>query len=200
MTDAKPRFEIMLDTMFRFYPKWKGFHALFQKADFGRTAFVLACEKLTRETVIEVVETILVRFSGTTPSLNIGDVLVMAAIDNNSSLDGLYFIMRRHPATMLSMLRDQQQGSTTTKVTAKTIPLLPKNKGNIRNGDMHSINDKNCNENTDDDGTDDHNINTNTDTDTNTKTNNANDIASNKLSSANNAIVLRRSTWKRKRN
>ena len=77
---------------------------------------------------------------------------------------------------------------------------MPKNKGNIRNGDMHSINDKNCNENTDDDGTDDHNINTNTDTDTNTKTNNANDIASNKLSSANNAIVLRRSTWKRKRN
>ena len=80
--------------MFRFYPKWKGFHALFQKADFGRTAFVLACEKLTRETVIEVVETILVRFSGTTSSLNIGDALVMAAIDNNSSLDGLYFIMR----------------------------------------------------------------------------------------------------------
>ena len=189
LTRRIKEFEIVFDAMVRFFPKWKGLHALFQKEGGGRTAFELACETLTRKTVIEVVEAILVRYSGTT---NIGNALMMAAIDDNVNLDGLYFLMRRHPATMLSMVRrDHSQESTTT-----TISSVSNSKSNNRNGDIHSID--NSNESTDDTGTDDDNINTNINTDTDT--NNTIAIASNTCSDDSNAIVIRRSTRKRKRN
>ena len=98
-------FQLHLDALFRFFPRWKGITALFQKDAFGITSFEMACTTFTRSRVLDVVEEILVRYTATTPTVNIGHALMMAATDNTISLDGVYFLMRRQPATMLSMLR-----------------------------------------------------------------------------------------------
>ena len=105
LNDSIEEFRLHLDALFRFYPKWKGITALFEKDAVGSSSFEMACTTYTRNRVLNVVEEIRVRYTATTPPVNIGNALMMAAIDNNISLDGVYFFMRRQPATMLSMLR-----------------------------------------------------------------------------------------------
>jgi hypothetical protein len=132
-------FQLHLDALFRFYPKWKGITALFQKDAFGTTSFEMACTKFTRNRVLDMVEEILVRYTTTIPPVNIGDALMMAAINDSISLDGVYFFMRRQPDIMLSMLRrDRPHGATATKTATS----------------LNSINEtSNTNDDTNDDGT-----------------------------------------------
>jgi hypothetical protein len=49
---------------------------------------------------MEVVEDTLIRCAGDTP-ISIAEALVIAAIDDNIHLDGVYFLMRRHPDLLL---------------------------------------------------------------------------------------------------
>ena len=52
--------------------------------------------------MIKVVEDTLIRYSDT--PLNITEVLVMAAIDENSHLDCVYFLLRREPDILQKIL------------------------------------------------------------------------------------------------
>ena len=107
-------FQLIFDALLCFYPRWKGMLALFQQDDNGRSSIEMACENFPRKSVMETVEQTILRYTGTTPSLNIGNALMMAAIDDTISLDGVFFLMRRQPDKMLSMLRCRHQGQITT--------------------------------------------------------------------------------------
>ena len=118
-------FQMHVDALFHFYPKWKGITALFQKNGSGYTSFEMACEKFTRNAVLDVVEEILMRYTTMTPPVNMGDALMMAAIDDSISLDGVYFFMRRQPDIMLSRLRrDRSHGATETETETETTASL----------------------------------------------------------------------------
>ena len=74
----------------------------------GGTPFQFACNTLTRAKVMEVVDDILVWYTTNNEPLttnNNGNAMLVAAIDDTINLDGLYFSIRRKPATMLGMLR-----------------------------------------------------------------------------------------------
>ena len=110
-TNNIPKFRMVLDAYFWYYPRWKGLHALFSLDNYGDTPFQKACNTLTRAAVMEVVDDILVRYTTNNELLHTndnGNAMLVAAIDDTISLDGLYFSIRRQPATMLSMLRDRE--------------------------------------------------------------------------------------------
>ena len=104
------KFRMVLDAYFWYYPRWKGLHALFSLDNYGDTPFQKACNTLTRAAVMEVVDDILVRYTTNNELLHTndnGNAMLVAAIDDTISLDGLYFSIRRQPPTMLGMLRDR---------------------------------------------------------------------------------------------
>ena len=104
VTDDLQAFQIILDSLFRYYPRWRGINALFQMNNRGKSSFALACDKfrLTRTKTMEVVEGILARYT-TDGLIDHDNALIVAAIDDNITLDGLYFLIRRQPDRMLSM-------------------------------------------------------------------------------------------------
>jgi hypothetical protein len=81
------------------------------------------CEKVT-----EVIEHTLIRSSSSssssssdtnnTPSLSIVEALIMAAIDENTHLDCVYFLLRGHPDLMLVKLLSQSSPSSLSKSEA----------------------------------------------------------------------------------
>ena len=183
-------FQLILDALLRFYPRWKGMIALFQKDNSGWSSFEMACRKFSRKNVMETVEQAILRYTGTALSLNIGNALMMAAIDDTISLDGVFFLMRRQPDTMLSMLRCRQQGQITTGThlpsSSLSLSLSSDSSSNNPNNDLHSTSNGCA-------------IGRNGDNDDiaanrNNNNNNNNDNISN------NVRVLRKSTRKRKRN
>ena len=113
-------FQVLLEAYFRYYPRWKGLRALFTLNNEGETPFELACEALPQPRVMEVVEEILVRYTtntclvNTTTTNNNGNAMLLAASEDTMSLDGLYFLIRRQPNTMLSMVRHRNHNSNNT--------------------------------------------------------------------------------------
>ena len=111
------KFRVVLDGYFRFYPRWKGINALFTIDNDGDTPFLLACEELTHSKVMEVVEELLVRYTAnngrvnTNYNTNNGNAMILAASDDTISLDGLFFLIRRQPDSMLSMLRHRNNNN-----------------------------------------------------------------------------------------
>ena len=68
---------------------------------------------------MDAIETTLAQYSShssTTP-LNIRDALILAAIDEKIHLNGLYFLMRGQPDTMLGMLHLHQEFVPSTNNT-----------------------------------------------------------------------------------
>ena len=106
-------FQVVLDSLFRYYPRWKGINTLFQKDNDGDTPFQLACKSLSRTKVMEVVEEVLVRHTTTNGLVNdnTGNVMILAATDHRSSLDGLFFLIQRQPNSMLRMLRHRNNNN-----------------------------------------------------------------------------------------
>ena len=106
-------FQVVLDSLFRYYPRWKGINTLFQKDNDGDTPFQLACKSLSRTKVMEVVEEVLVRHTTTNGLVNdnTGNAMILAATDDRISLDGLFFLIRRQPDSMLSMLRHRNNNN-----------------------------------------------------------------------------------------
>lgn len=90
---------MVLDAYLRYYPGWNGLHVLFSIDNDGGTPFQFAGN------------TILVRYTTNNELLttyNNGNAMLVLAIDDTINLDGLYFSIRRQPATMLDMLRDRE--------------------------------------------------------------------------------------------
>ena len=178
VADDLRSFRVVLDCLFRYYPRWRGTHALFHNG-FNDTPFALACKLFTHTKVMVVVEEILVRYT-TNEFVDYHNALIMSAIDDNISLDGLYFFMRRQPDSMLSMLRHRNNNNHNHIVN--------------RNGNDPGIDSTVSDDNT---GTEDsssrHNKNNHS-----TGDNNNNDHGSNNNHST--VAVLRRRTGKRKRN
>ena len=172
------RMRIVLDCLFRYYPRWKGIHALFHNG-FNDTPFALACKLFTHTKVMLVVEEILVRYT-TNEFVDYHNALIMLAIDDNISLDGLFFFMQRQPDSMLSMLRHRNNSNHNHIVN--------------RNGNDPGIDSTVSDDNN---GTEDsssrHNKNNHS-----TGDNNNNDHGSNNNHST--VAVLRRRTGKRRRN
>ena len=106
----------------RYYPKKKGISLLFFKRSHGlrRTPFQLACKEFGfgYEEVMKVVEDTLIRYSDT--PINITEALTMAAIDENIHLDGVYFLLRRHPDILHKILSPSSSSSTPVVATAAT--------------------------------------------------------------------------------
>ena len=118
------QFQVMLDCYFQYFTKEHVICLLFQKASGGGTPFQSACKfihKQKTDTLVhDVVEQSLgtARFSSPTTipslsssssSLNIGTMLMMATRNDNISLDGWYYFIRRQPDTILSMLHTHRR-------------------------------------------------------------------------------------------
>jgi len=108
-------FRVVLDSVIRFYPRWKGINTLFQKTNscVWRVPFEMACDKLTRAAVMNIVEETLVRYTTNDGLMNDnnGNAMILAATDDRISLDGLFFLIRRQPDSMLSMLRHRNNNN-----------------------------------------------------------------------------------------
>ena len=135
VTNNLRSFRVVLDSVIRFYPRWKGINTLFQKSYNGvwRVPFELACDKLTRAAVMNVVEETLVRYTTTNGLVNdnTGNAMILAATDDRISLDGLFFLIRRQPDSMLSMLRHRNNNNNNNNNNDR---INTNNTGNTDNG------------------------------------------------------------------
>jgi hypothetical protein len=123
-------FQLVFEAGIKFFPKRKGINLLFRKTIQGYgTPFQYACKKFGREKVLEVVEGTLIRYTSldNTPTLNINETLIMAAIDEKIHLDCVYFLMRREPDILQKLLLSSSSSSITTEST-ETILLKVKPK------------------------------------------------------------------------
>ena len=101
-------FEVCFDACIRFYPHMKGICLLFQKnnqpyPNRNTTPFELAVKYNyddEAEVMLEFIEEILGRYSGTTP-IDTMQALLLAATDTTIHLDGVYFLLRREPTIVL---------------------------------------------------------------------------------------------------
>ena len=123
--------DVVLDSVIRFYPRWKGINTLFQKTNsfVWPVPFEVACDKLTRAAVMNIVEETLVRYTTTNGLVNdnTGNAMILAATDDRISLDGLFFLIRRQPDSMLSMLRHRNNNNNNDRINTN-------NTGNTDNG------------------------------------------------------------------
>jgi hypothetical protein len=86
------------------HPKKEGINILFRKYYDDNTAIEMACKKFGCEEVMKVVEGALISsYLGNTP-INIAEVLITAAIDENMHLDCVYFLLRREPDVLQRLL------------------------------------------------------------------------------------------------
>ena len=65
---------------------------------------------------MKIVEETLARFPDT--PLNVIDALLSAAIDENSHLDGVYFLLRREPDVLVKLLSQSQSQTSATSTAA----------------------------------------------------------------------------------
>jgi len=109
-------FQSVFEAGIRNFPKKKGIRLLFLKSNnpvhVPRTAFEHACEKFGSENVMDVIEKTFTNYDNT--PYNIVDILLSTASDENLSLDGVYFLLRREPDILQKML-----SSSTTSTTKK---------------------------------------------------------------------------------
>jgi hypothetical protein len=162
------QFQVMLDTYFRYFTKEKVICLLFQQATSNGniTPFRSACTYLhkhkTDTLVHDVVEQSLgtARFSSPTTipsaslasSLNLGTVLMMAARnDNNISLDGWYYCIRRQPDRMLSMLRHHDDTVSAISLSSSSSSFNNNTGTNGRNNTTNNDDDENDDNDDDDD-------------------------------------------------
>jgi hypothetical protein len=107
-----PTFQLFFEYGIRYFPKKKGINLLFRKNNHDGTPFQRACNRYGRDEVMKVVDDTLIRYSSSsdndndndTPSLNIVDALITAAIDEKVHLDCVYFLLRREPDVLKKLL------------------------------------------------------------------------------------------------
>lgn len=128
------RFRQVFDTGMRYFPHKIGLSLIFRKNNSGKTPVEVACEKscTRRNEVMDAVETTLAQYSShssTTP-LNIRDALILAAIDERIHLNGLYFLTRRQPDTMLGMLHLHEELTPSSSAFRATYRNEDNDRGN----------------------------------------------------------------------
>ena len=193
------KFRVLLEAYFRYYPKWKGLHALFSIDNDGNTPFTLACDQLTRAKVLEVVEESLVRYN-THESVDSNNALILAASDDTISLDSVYFIIRRQPDKMLTMLRHSRDDEEDEESRKRVSLLLSSNNSNNSTNPIANRKDNNQH-NTDSIANDYHSTEDGHQNENHNKNDDASSDAGNESSNSNhNNGILLRSTRKRKRN
>ena len=186
------QFQVMLDCYFQYFTKEQVICCLFQNDNHGHAPFKRACKALHKHKTDTLVHNVIEQSLGTarrsspntTPSassLNIGIVLMMATHNDNISLDGWYYFIRRQPDTMLSMLHTRRRhccNDTASVILSSSSSTSSNNNTGTNCGTTNgtSIDRTNTNNNTDNDD------------DTTLYNNNNN----------NNVIVRRRTTRKRK--
>ena len=131
-------FRFIFEYLIRYYPYKKGISQLFQKrnSNDGTTPLQVACgtpyNPLKRNRYMAVIEEVLSEYSGSTP-INATDAIITAAIDPSIHLDGVYFLMRRQPDALISMIKSTSRSTTT---------------GVLKNDDSHQHHGRNTNNNT----------------------------------------------------
>ena len=113
-------FRLLFKYFIRYYPFKKGILHLFQNMHtWGiaeqRTPLQIACgtpcNPSKRKKYMDVVEDVLSQYSGSTP-INATDAIIAAAIDPSIHLDGLFFLMRRQPDALISMIKSTTRSTT----------------------------------------------------------------------------------------
>ena len=107
------RFRSVFDAGMRYFPYQNGITLLFRKNHFFRTPFQHACgdKNKRRKEVMDIVEDIVSRYSETTP-INTENALILAATDASIHLDCVFFLLKRQPDVLLSLLRQPPQKNT----------------------------------------------------------------------------------------
>ena len=108
-------FQLVFEYGIRYFPKKKGINILFHKNTYGSTPFQYACTTFRCDEVIKIVEETLARYSDT--PLNVIEALLSAAIDENSHLDCVYFLLRREPDVLVKLLPQSQSESQTSAIS-----------------------------------------------------------------------------------
>ena len=114
-------FRFIFEYLIRYYPYKKGISQLFQRRrrwpnHDGKTPLQVACgtrcNPLKRKKYMDVVEEVLSQYSGSTP-INTMDAIIAAAIDPSIHVEGVYFLMRRQPDALISMIKSTSRSTTT---------------------------------------------------------------------------------------
>ena len=123
-----PAFQFLFEQCIRYYPYKKGISHLFQNVGTVYvnttheriTPLAMACspplhllkrDPVKRKAIMDVVEDVLSRYSGTTP-INTMDAILAAAMDPEIHVDGVYFLTRRQPDVLISMIKSSQMNSS----------------------------------------------------------------------------------------
>jgi hypothetical protein len=105
-------FQIVFKYGLLYFPEKKGICLLFQNNKNSTTPFQHACSIFGQDEVMTVVEDTLLDYqrsssqddSNNAEPYNVGDALIMAAIDESVHLDCVYFLLRRQPDVLVKLL------------------------------------------------------------------------------------------------
>lgn len=101
-------FRVVFKAGIHYFPKKKGIGLLFRKDRDGDTPFQLACEEHGIEEAMKVIESALADCSPDKP-YSTAHALVSATIDEKIDLDGVYFLLRREPDVLQTLLLSARQ-------------------------------------------------------------------------------------------
>jgi hypothetical protein len=95
-------FQAVFEAGLRYFPRKMGMYILFLERS-GHTPFDRACCRYGRENVLEVIESNLNKCSAN--PYDAAEVLFIAATDEDISIDGIYFLLRRTPNVVQKLSR-----------------------------------------------------------------------------------------------
>ena len=138
-----PAFQFLFEQCIRYYPYKKGISLLFQDihqwgTDEHITPFAeacsityrpLKCNSVKRNAIMDVVEDVLARYSGTTP-INTMEAILAAAMDPEIHVDGVYFLTRRQPDVLISRMKFSNTNSSSINNNPSTHGQDTKNNNN----------------------------------------------------------------------
>ena len=121
-------FQSVFEAGIRYFPKKTGISLLFLQTghSVASTAFEHACKKFGSDNVIDVIEKTLTEYytpnddANANKPYNTVDILLSTASDENLSLDGVYFLLRREPDILQKMLASSPTSTLTTKTKKST--------------------------------------------------------------------------------
>ena len=119
-------FRLVFEAGIRYFPNKKGICLLFTTDGYDDTPFQEACGRFGYEEVMKSVEDTLIRNSDT--PINTTEALIMAAIDENIHLDCVYFLLRRQPDILHTLLSSMHATVTAMTVDSSTSKATTNNR------------------------------------------------------------------------
>ena len=112
-------FRSVFEAGIKYFPNKKGISLLFQTSKrYNCTPFHFACRRFGYKEVMKIVDDTLIRYSDT--PINVTEALIMAAIDENIHLDCVYFLLRRQPDILHTLLSSKHATVTAMTVDSST--------------------------------------------------------------------------------